>query len=221
MVDAATRAAQVDPDFDPAGYFNFARRTKVAGPALSQDFLARASVYMQDLGADTAGNSLAMMFKAFVLEAVGSAGGKKYLEERDRLGIRKNGKLVDREQFGSDPDEWVLKHLIPALKRDGVDMTNDTAVATAVGKLSGNTNATALLTRMITQQEQIQRWLSNKDNAMGLDAAKDVRFEDPFVGWTGFKKSLENLSAALIPIDGINAGLNGLPSERLAGARWR
>lgn len=210
MVEAATRAVQVDPDFNPADYFNFARRTKVAGPALSQDFLARASVYMQDLGPDTAGNSLGMMFKAFVLEAVGSAGGKKYREERDRLGIRKNGKLVDREQFGSDSDEWVLKHLIPALKRDGVDMSNDTAIATAVGKLSGNTNATALLTRMITQQEQIQRWLSNKDNAMGLDAAKDVRFEDPFVGWTAFKKSLENLAAALIPIDGINAGLNGL-----------
>lgn len=210
MIDAATKAAQVDPDFDPGAFFSFARRTKVAGPALSQDFLARASVLMQDMGADVAGNSLAMAFKAFVLEAVGSAGGKAYLKERDRLGIRKNGKLVDGELFGSDPDTWVLKHLVPALERDGVDLNNDTAIAAAVGKLSGNTNATGLLTRLITQREQTERWLKLMQNAVGTDVAEKVRLEDPFVGWEAFKTSLENLSAALTPIDQINAGLNGL-----------
>ncbi len=210
MIDAATKAAQVDPDFDPGAFFSFARRTKVAGPALSQDFLARASVLMQDMGADVAGSSLAMAFKAFVLEAVGSAGGKSYLAERDRLGIRKNGKLVDSELFGSDPDTWVLKHLVPALERDGVDLNNDTAIAAAVGKLSGNTNATGLLTRLITQREQTERWLKLMENAVGTDVAEKVRLEDPFVGWEAFKTSLENLSAALTPIDQINAGLNGL-----------
>jgi hypothetical protein len=112
--------------------------------------------------------------------------------------------------FGSDPDKWVVKHLIPALRRDGVDLNNDTAVASAVGKLSGNTNATGLLTRIITQREQIERWLRLMDSAVGTDAAKDARHNDPFVGWEAFKKSLENLSAALIPIDAINRGLNGL-----------
>lgn len=210
LIDAATRAAQVDPDFDPGTFFSFARRSKVAGPALSPEFLARASVYMQDMGPDTAGNALGMAFKAFVLEAVGSAGGKKYLQERDRLGIRKGGKLVDGEMFGSNPDEWVVKHLIPALERDGVDMNNETAIATAIGGLSGNTNATGLLTRMVTQREQIERWLRLMENAFGTDVAESVRFNDPFVGWEAFKKSLENLSAEVLPIDSINSGLNSL-----------
>lgn len=210
LIDAATRAAQVDPDFDPGTFFSFARRSKVAGPALSPEFLARASVFMQDMGPDTAGNALGMAFKAFVLEAVGSAGGKKYLEERDRLGIRQGGKIVDGELFGSDPDEWVVKHLIPALERDGVDLSNETAVATAIGKLSGNTNATGLLTRIVTQREQIERWLRLMDNATGTEVAGDVRFNDPFVAWEAFKKSLENLSSEVLPIDSIASGLNSL-----------
>jgi hypothetical protein len=210
LIDAAVKAAQVDPDFDPGAFFGFARRSKVAGPALSPDFLARASVYMQDMGADVAGNALGMAFKAFVLEAVGSAGGKRYLAERQRLGLRDGNGLIDAELFGSDPDMWVTRHLIPALERDGVDMTNDTAIATAIGKLSGNTNATGLLTRMVTQREQIERWLRLMETAMGTDAAERARHEDPFVGWESFKKALENLSAALIPIDTINTGLNSL-----------
>lgn len=210
LIDAATKAAQVDPDFDPGQFFPFAKRTKVAGPALSPDFLARSSVFMQDMGADTAGNMIAMAFKSFVLEAVGSAGGKRYLAERNRLGIRGEDGLVDVGLFGSDPDQWVMKHLIPALERDGVDMSDDTAVATAIGKLSGNTNATGFLTRIVTQREQIERWLRLMENAVGTEVAGDVRHQDPFVGWEAFKKSLENLSAALIPIDHINAGLNSL-----------
>jgi len=210
LIDAAVRAAQVDPDFDPGSFFPFAKRTKVAGPALSPDFLARSSVYMQDQGADAVGNMIAMGFKAFVLEAVGSAGGKKYLEERDRLGIRKNGKLVDADMFGSDPDEWVLKYLIPALEKDGVDLNNETAVAAAVGKTSGNTNATAFLTRIITQRQQIERWLQMMDKAAGTDVAEDARHKDPFVAFEALKSSLENLAAALIPIDAITTGLNSL-----------
>lgn len=208
LVEAVTKAAQVDPDINPAEFFSFARRAKVAGPALSPDFLARAPVFMQDMGADTAGNSLGMAFKAFVLEAVGSAGGKKYIAERDRLGLRDSKGLKDASLFGSDPDSWVLKHLIPALERDGVDMTDDTAIATAVGKLSGNTNATGLLTRIITQRDQIERWLKLADQAMGLDAADAARHEDPFVGWEAFKSSWSNLAAAMGGMPQITAGLN-------------
>lgn len=102
------------------------------------------------------------------------------------------------------------KHLVPALKREGIDLDNNTAVATAIGKLSGNSNASAMLTRMVTQREQTERWLRIMGEAMGLDAAEDARHNDPIVGWAGFKGALKNLSAALIPIDAINAGLNKL-----------
>ena len=219
LIEAATKGGQIDPDFDPGTYFTLARRAKVAGPALSPEFLARASVYMQDMGPDAAGTSLAMAFKSFVLEAVGSAGGKKYLAERNRLGIRGESGLNDAELFGSDPDKWVVKHLIPALIKDGVDMNNDTAIATAVGKLSGASNATALLTRMVTQREQIEKWLELLEGAMGTRAAGEARGNDPFVAWKGFLGSMQNLSAALVPIDSISAGLNNLADGINALAR--
>ena len=219
LIEAATKGGQIDPDFDPGTYFTLARRAKVAGPALSPEFLARASVYMQDMGPDAAGTSLAMAFKSFVLEAVGSAGGKKYLAERNRLGIRGENGLNDAELFGSDPDKWVVKHLIPALIKDGVDMNNDTAIATAIGKLSGASNATALLTRMVTQREQIEKWLELLDDAMGTRAAGEARGNDPFVAWKGFLGSMQNLSAALVPIDSISAGLNNLADGIKALAR--
>lgn len=209
LINAAVRAAQVDPDFDPAGYLSFARRAKVAGPALSMDFLARAPTYMQDLGADATGNTLAMGFKSYLLEAVGSAGGKRYVAERQRLGIRDENGLVDELLYGSDPDIWVQKHLVPALKRDGVDLDNPTAVAAAIGKTSGNTNATAMLTRMVTQREQTERWLRLMGGAMGTDAADEARFGDPFVGWEAFKASMANLSSAVGGMPTITAGLNG------------
>ncbi|HWK13724.1 MAG TPA: hypothetical protein VNS02_04970 [Rhizobiaceae bacterium] len=210
IIASVVKSAQVDPDINPEEFFPFAKRTKVAGPGLSPGFLSRAPVFMQDMGSEAAGNMIAMGFKAFALEAVGSAGGKKYLAERDRLGLRKDGELIDLPLYISDPDQWVLKNLIPALERDGVDINDDGAITKAVGKLSGNTNATGFLTRIITQREQIERWLELMEKASGIEIAEDVRFEDPFVGWEAFKKSLENLSAALTPIDTINAGLNGL-----------
>lgn len=210
LIEAIVKAAQVDPEFDPEGYLNFSRRAKTAGPAFSQDFLARAPVYMQDLGSDVTGNALSMAFKAYLLEAVGSAGGKKYLAERERLGIRDGDGLIDGALFGSDPDLWVQKYLVPALKRDRVDVNDNTAVATAVGKTTGNSNAAAMMTRMITQRDQTERWLRLMERSMGIGVAENVRYEDPFVALEAFKSSLQNLASALIPIDSITAGLNSL-----------
>jgi len=211
MIEAMTRASQIEGlEFDAGKVFQFARRSKVAGPALSPEFLAISPAFMQDMGPDTAGNALGMAFKAFVLEAVGSAGGKKYLQERSRLGIRTDNGLIEPDLFGRNPYEWVKKHLVPALEKDGVNLSDETAIATAVGKTSGNTNATGLLTRMITQQEQIERTIGLYNRAMGTGAADKARYEDPFIAWEGFVKSLQNLSAAVMPMETISAGLNSL-----------
>jgi hypothetical protein len=212
IIDAAVKASQADPDFRPGDYLQFARTAKVAGLAVSDEFMTRVPAYVQDMGAGTSGNSLAMGFKSFLLEAVGSAGGKKYLQARNALGIRKHGKLVEAELYGRAPDAWALKVLKPALEKHGVDMSNHTAVAAAIGKLSGNTTATGFLTHIIEQSDQISRWLSMMDKAMGADAADEVRNNDPIVAWKGVQESLRNLSASIgetvMPV--IVPGLNSL-----------
>ncbi|WP_420408707.1 hypothetical protein [Hoeflea sp.] len=211
MIEAMVKASQIEgADFDAGTFWSFAKRSKVAGPALEQEFLAITPALMQDLGSDTVGNMLAMAFKAFVLEAVGSAGGKKYLAERSRIGLRDENGLIDSELFGRNPIDWTRKYLVPALEKDGVDMSNETAVSKAVGKLSGNTNATGLLGRFITQAEQIDRLKMLYDQAMGIGASDLASTNDPFVAYKAFKSAMSDLSAAVLPMETIAKGLNGI-----------
>ncbi|RWC91641.1 MAG: hypothetical protein EOS72_03010 [Mesorhizobium sp.] len=216
LIDAFIKAAQIEGnDFDVGSMWSFARRSRIAGPGLSPEFLATvAPAMIQDMGADGAGTALAMAYKAFVIGANDGA-SKGNIAEQQRLGLRSGegkGNLVDSDLFGTNPYAWVKKNLIPALQKDGVDTGNDTAVAKAVAGLSRNSSATGFLTRMITQQQQNDRLIALYQRAMGTDAADHARDEDPFVGYKGFQESLRNLSAAVgetvMPV--IVPALNGL-----------
>lgn len=216
LIDAFIKAAQIEGnDFDVGSMWSFARRSRIAGPGLSPEFLATiAPAMIQDMGADGAGTALAMAYKAFVIGANDGA-SKGNIAEQQRLGLRKGegkGNLVDSDLFGTNPYAWVKKNLIPALQKDGVDINNDTEVAKAVAQLSRNSSATGFLTRMITQQQQNDRLVALYQRAMGTEAADTAKDQDPFVGWKGFQESLRNLSAAVgesvMPV--IVPGLNGL-----------
>ncbi|PWE55440.1 hypothetical protein DEM27_15400 [Metarhizobium album] len=198
IIAGLIRAAQVEgADLDVGKLFQFARRGKIAVPGLSTEFLAgKAPAFMQDMTAEGFGAALSSAYQAFVIGS-NAVASKKNIAEQERIGIRRGGDLVGADTFGRDPDEWVKQVLIPALKNDGVDMSNETDVAQAVAKLSRNTNATGLITRIITQQEQVNRLFEQYSNAMGPDAADEARFKDPFVGATGFVTSLRNLAAAV------------------------
>lgn len=216
LIDAFIKAAQIEGnDFDVGSVWSLAKRSRIAGPGLSPEFLATvAPALIQDMGADGAGTALAMAYKAFVIGANDGA-SKVNLAEQKRLGLRTGegkGNLIDSDLFGTDPYSWVKKNLIPALQKDGVDITNDTAVAKAVAQLSRNSSATGFLTRLISQQSQIDRLRGLYGRAMGTEAADTAKDQDPFVGWKGFQESLRNLSAAIgesvMPV--IVPGLNSL-----------
>ena len=215
LTEAIVKATQSDSDFDPASFLSFARRAKVAGPALSDGFLSRAFAYIQDGGSDTTGNQLAMGMKAFLLEAVGSAGGAKYLAERERLGLRETKAdgtrgLVGSDLFATDPDKWAMQYLVPALEKAGIDLANDAAVTEAVARLSGNTNATGFLTRLITQHEQTSRAIERQNEAMGLSAAAEASYENAHQAAKALANSLGELSAAVLPMSFISKSLTDM-----------
>lgn len=223
LIEGLVRASQIEGrELDVGTLFDFARRAKVAGPALDTDFLANvAPAIMQDMTAHGAGTALAMAFKSFIL-GDRSIAGKRYMAAQEEMGLRSGltlnsrgniettGEIVDPDLMGRNPYEWVKTYLIPALEKRGVDTNDDNAIAQAVGKLSGNTNATGLLTRMVQQREQIDRLLAAYGNTMGLDAAEKASTRDPFVAWEGFKSSLESLSGAMGGMPAITSGLNTL-----------
>ncbi len=220
LIDAFIRASQIEGnDFDVGSVWSFARRSRIAGPALSPDFLATvAPAMIQDMGADGAGTALNMAYKALVIGASDGA-SKVNLSEQRRLGLRTGeggaqgfGQLVDGELFGTNPYAWTKKYLVPALKGDGVAMDDEVAVSKAVAQLSRNSSATGFLTRMITQMDQFERLISLYNRSLGTDAADSASGQDPFVAYRGFQESLRNLSAAVgesvMPV--IVPGLNSL-----------
>ncbi|WP_223613598.1 phage tail tape measure protein [Phyllobacterium calauticae] len=215
IIDGVTKAAQIEgADLDPGKMFEFARRAKIAGPGLSTDFLmTTAPAFMQDMSAEGFGSALSSAYQAFVIGA-NSNSGKVNINEQRRLGLRKgegNGDLVGSDLFGTNPYQWVKEYLMPALTKDGVDLNNETAVSKAVAKTTKNTNASGMLTRMITQSDQTERLINLYGRSMGTDAADQARFQDPFVAYKGFLESFKNLAAAVgesampVIVPGLNA----------------
>ena len=214
IIDGLIRASQIEGvELDAGKLFDFARRGKIAAPALSTEFIATtAAAMMQDMTAEGFGTALSSAYQSLVIGSNATA-SKVNLEEQRRIGIRQGdgkGELVDPALFGQNPYEWVQKHLIPALQKDGVDTSDDVATAQAVAKLARNTLATGMLARMIQQREQIDRLVRAYSETMGLAAAEQASTRDPFLAWEGFKSSLENLSGAMGGMPHIVSGLNSL-----------
>lgn len=223
IIGGMIRAAQIEgADLDIGKLFSFARRAKIAGPGLSTEFVSTASpAMMQDMTPEGFGTALSSAYQAFVIGS-NAVASKKNIEAQHELGIRGKGGLVDAKLFGQDPYAWVKRNLAPALQKAGVDMQDETAVAQAVAKLTRNTMASGLLTRLITQMPQIDRLRQQYGMAMGPEAADEALRSDPFVALEGFISSLKNLSAAVgedtMPtiVSGLNslaAGINNLQNS--------
>lgn len=225
IIAGLIRAAQIEgEDLDVGKMFAFARRGKISVPGLSTDFLATtAPAFMQDMTAEGFGTALSSAYQAFVIGSSAVA-SKPNLAAQRALGIRNDDGLVNDKLFGTDPYAWVKQNLMPALVKSGVDLSDETAVAKSIAALTRNTNASGLLTRMVTQSPQVDRLRGQYAGSMGPDAADQALTSDPFVSYKGFIESLNNLAAAVgedvMPT--IVSGLNSLSSGiNSVGEAWR
>jgi hypothetical protein len=156
-----------------------------------------------------ASSSRTHRYQAFVIGS-NAVASKKNIQAQEDLGIRNDKGLVGAKTFGTNPYAWVKSVLVPALAKSGVNMEDETAVAQAVAQLSRNTNATGLLTRMVTQQQQVDRLIEQYRNAAGIDAADSAAAKDPFVAMKGFVESWRELATAIKGMPEAVAGLNVL-----------
>lgn len=211
IIAGLVRASQIEGrELDVGSLWTFMRRAKIAGPGFSTEFLANVvPALIQDMTAPSAGTALSSGFQAFVIGS-NAVASKKNLAEQERLGIRKDGKLVNSQLMGENPYQWVKEVLLPALQKDGVDINNDTALAESVAKLSRNTPATAMLTKMMQQREQLDRLIQQYREAAGPDSADDALAKDPFVAARGFTESLRELATSIRGMPEAVSILNGL-----------
>jgi len=220
LLEAWIRASQIEGnDLNMGDFLSMAKHGKTAIPGLSDRFLATSPAFVQDVGPSTFCVMLQQAFRAFVLGLKGAAGKAQVGAQQD-LGIRTEGTdaepighLIQKDLFTRDPYQWVKEVLIPQMEKQKIDTNDPGQVAQALSKL-GNSSATDLLIRMVTQRQQIDRNIGMYDNAVGPQAATDAASKDPFVAYQGFIASLQNLAAALgeVAMPRAVAAMNGITS---------
>jgi hypothetical protein len=225
ILNGVVKATQVEGSLlNPGDLWQFIRRAKNAGTGVDTSFISNvAPIFMQQMSASSFGTGLSSLYQNFQL----GMAKKEALKEQERLGLRvddpnRPGKttLIDPKLFGGDLNAWVKKYYIPALLKQGINLTDKQAVGKESGLLASNPNGAFILTSMATQQRQVDKFLSQYGQAKGLDAADTIAGGDPFVAWRGFIESLKTLATAVKGMPEAVAGLNALTGgiERFAAA---
>lgn len=212
ILDGWMKAKQVEGrDIEVGEILGFSRRAKVAKYALDDDFLTNYLPALgQDQGFDALGDSLSGAFQNLVTPSAGGVQGQ-YVKRQKAAGLRDaNNRLIEMDLFTTNPYEWTIQVLKPLLEKNGTDTTNTGQVAEAIKKLMSNSKAAATLTGWIEAQEQIEKNIALYKNAVGTADAENARDKDPFAAWESVLASLRNLSAAVLPMESIAAGLNSL-----------
>ncbi|KQW30743.1 hypothetical protein ASE36_00110 [Rhizobium sp. Root274] len=220
MLDAFVRAQQITgKDMDPEAFAQAVKYARTSGKVFSPDFLQNMLPFLiaESGGSDT-GTQLRATFDNFV----GGTATKSALGEQGRLGLRDQNGIKDAEGFAQDPLKWVNDNIVPALQKDGVDLNSEVAIAQAVQKFASNRLARDFIQRAITQRDVYLRLSGMMQGAIGLEGASSVDALDPFSAFKGFKDSMSNLAAAILPAEQIAAGLNTLADGINALQRsWR
>lgn len=196
-------------DMDPTAFAEAIKYARAGGKVFGEEFLFQwLPMLIAESGGSDSGTQLRAAFDQFI---VGRA-SKKALAEQRALGLRDDAdRLLNQEKFTKNPLTWIWDTLLPKLREKGVDTENETELARVVGELTNNRLSSDLILRAILSMQQYRNLVEKRlPNAVGLDAADMIQTDNPFAAWEGFKSSLENLSAAVLPMDHVAGGLNTL-----------
>lgn len=205
-LDAYIKAQQITgKDMDPEGYAQAIKYARTSGKVFGRDFLFNWLPYIiSESGGSDAGTQLRAIFDQFI---VGRA-SKQSKKKQAYYGLRDDDdRLIGQQQFGENPIAWIKDVLLPQLQKKGVDTEDPTELARVLGELTNNRLSSDLLSRVLLSYEQYKRQVDMATDAVGLEGAKDIDSLDPFSAFKGFKDAMSNLSAAVLPMEGISAGL--------------
>lgn len=196
MWNAYVKALGVEgSDLNMADVFQLAKRARLAGGGLSDEFLMTiAPGIIQDMGASEVGAALA----SSIGQLVGGKAPKKAMTLQRQYGLRdKQGRFIDQAKFIANPHRFTWENLIPALQRRGVDIESEDQVIAAVSKLFPNQRTADLIGKLILQRRQYQGKVEQYGRAPGLEGADVLRQKDPYVAGAGVIAQLRNLIGTL------------------------
>lgn len=197
----------VGKDTDPSQMLLAAKYMRAPGKAFDPDFMYGL---VPALMAESSGSDVGTSLRALFSNTMGGRRSKKAQTEFGRFGVLdKGGKLVGQELM-SNPALWIESVLKPRLQSKGVDTSNNLELAGILSRLFDNRLSADIAQRFLDQIDQYRDTQDRAKNAGGLNAAKDLRSEDPFAGWNAFISSLQNLASASGLTSAINPALNAI-----------
>jgi hypothetical protein len=197
LTNAYIKALGVDPDLNMEQFSQFARKSKAAGSALSNEFLGTiVPTFMQDMGGPEMGTALGTE----VSQTVAGRGTKKSKAFMQKVGLRdKKGKVVDDNLLLSNPYEWINKYAPDAMRREKMDPASDQDVTKFMSEAFSAQTVANLFGKFITQRSQAERNKKLYSEAPDMEtSSKRLREKDPYVAAEGFLAQTRNFASAII-----------------------
>ena len=228
FLDAFLKAQQVEgKTITPEGLYDFAQQLKAAAPNLSPSFVnTLGPLLAQEMQGGKAGTSvqqfekqlqggfqgnLHMAAKEFVALGLAKKGDFETTKTGDIKGMKRGHEVVGANLANTDPDKWVYKVLVPAMKKAGFKTTEE--MIKELPRLFPNTNAANLVAKFIQQQDQ---WTAKEERIQagaGLNAYED-QSQGAGVAFGALKTQVQDLVSVFDSpaMKGIGGGLSALAS---------
>ncbi len=166
----------------PSDFLAMMKTGGVAGKSIGEDFLFAMGHIIQETGGSRAGTQLMSGYQNLVAgrmpQQVAETLNKLGLLQKDALHYGKTGHitkvdpggLAGSELFRERPDLYMTQYILPALKKSGVDITNQNEVLMRLNSLAGQRTATNELAQLFIERGQIANYISQAKNAKGNES---------------------------------------------------
>ncbi|MEQ1694784.1 MAG: hypothetical protein ABL901_02990 [Hyphomicrobiaceae bacterium] len=173
----------------PHDYLMAMKHARTAGYGMTSDFFRfLIPTLSQEVGASTVGTSLRTLFQF----GLGNRFDNAKIDRATQMGLIEEGTKFEKSGFGkkavsggiigrgtltTDPWEWVVQYLSPALTKKGFKLDDPdnkkemTKAVEMVAGLIGDPTAADMIIKMLTQQRKVRKDAAMDVQSMGMDPA--------------------------------------------------
>ncbi|AXF38229.1 putative tail protein [Ralstonia phage phiRSP] len=196
-------------------WLNAIRSGKGAVRAMDDASFFGDTFLMQSMGADRYGTASSSLSNGWVAGRATHSALNRMMEigllDKDKVKFDKIGKvksavgaLKDSQLFIKDPQAWVDKYLIPAMKSRGVDVTDAAQVNEFAAQIASNSNASAILVNRVLDSQNIAKDRRNVHKANGVRESDEQNKESSAGKIENARKRLndveERMGAVILPV---------------------
>lgn len=196
-------------------WLNAIRSGKGAVRAMDDASFFGDTFLMQSMGADRYGTASSSLSNGWIAGRATHSALQRMtdlgLMDSSKVKFDKTGKvksavgaLVDSQLFIKDPQAWVDKHLIPVMRKRGIDVTDAAQVNEFAAQIASNSNASAILVNRILDSQNIAKDRRNVHNANDAEQSDTLNKQSAAGKIENARKRLndveERAGAVILPV---------------------